>query len=99
MTRMILTADGPAGGLKQAGRADIVIDLMQRFVWGPVPSEAELAEVLAPRTTQGPGGHWLDFRSPANIANIKEIGSQHPGLIELCQRCESVELWMETTPN
>ncbi len=97
MTRLILTADASsAGGLKAAGRADIVVPLEPRFVWGPLPSEAELAAILATRTTQKPGSHWLDFVSPRII---KEVGWKDLGLIEVCQRCETVELWMETEPN
>jgi hypothetical protein len=97
LTRLILTADASAaGGLKEASRADIVIPLEPRFVWGPLPSDAELIAMLAPRTTQKPGSHWLDYGSPASI---KAIGGRDIGLIELCQRCERVELWMETEPN
>jgi hypothetical protein len=41
MTRLILTTDASgAGGLKGARRAGIVIPFDPRFVWGPLPSEA-----------------------------------------------------------
>jgi hypothetical protein len=97
MTRLILTADSSsAGGLKEAGRADIVIALEPRFVWGPLPSEAELAAMLAARTTQKPGSHWLDYGSPEHM---KKFGGRDFGLIELCQCCETVELWIETEPS
>jgi hypothetical protein len=93
MKRLILTADASsAGALKTAGRADIVIPLDPRFVWGPLPSDTELAGVLAARTTQKPGSHWLDYASPQNVKKIDGKGS---GLIELCQGCETVEFWME----
>jgi hypothetical protein len=96
MTVLILTADSSsAGALRQAGRADIVIPIELRFVWGPPTSEAELAEFLATRTTQRPGSHWLDHVSPEYA---KKFGSDM-ALIELCQRCDTVELWMETEPN
>jgi hypothetical protein len=52
--------------------------------------------LLAPRTTQKPGDHWLDFASPTAV---KKIGSRDPALIELCARHETVELWMESNPN
>jgi len=89
MTRLILTGDASAAlGLPKAGRADIAIDLEPRFIGGPLPSDAELAAMLAPRTTQGPGSHWLDYAStPAR----KKIGGRDLGLIELCGRCETVE--------
>jgi hypothetical protein len=97
MTRLILTADASsAGGLKEAGRADIVIPIEPRFVWGPLPSDTELAAMLAARTTQRPGSHWLDY---GFLPSIKEIGGRDIGLIELCQRCETIELWMETEPS
>ncbi len=96
MTRLILTTDGSAAlALEEAGRADIVIPLMPRLVWGPLPSDAELAAILAARSTQSPVSHWLDYAS----STIKKIGGRDLGLIDLCQRCEAVELWMETEPN
>jgi hypothetical protein len=101
MTRLILTADASAaGGLQKAGRADIVIPLEPRLVGGPLPSAAELTARLAPRTTQEPGSHWLDYRYPSKLpASIEKIGGKDLGLVELCERCETVELWMETEPN
>jgi len=90
LTRLILTADASsAGGLKAAGRADIVIPIEPRFVWGPPPSEAELAAKLAPRTTQEHGSHWLDYASPAAV---EALGGRDLGLLEVCTRCETVEL-------
>ncbi len=97
MTRLILTTNASsAGDLMTAGRADIAIDLVPRFVWGPLSSDAELAAILAPRTTQKPGSHWLDY---ASSKRMKEFGGRDFGLIEFFQRCEAVELWMETQPN
>jgi hypothetical protein len=95
--RLILTADASsAGGLKEAGRADLVIPVELRFVWGPLPSDVALTAMLAPRTTQAPGSHWLDNVPPPRI---EKFGVQDLGLIELCQRCEKVELWFEPDPN
>ncbi len=55
---------------------------------------------LTPRTTQEPGSHWLDYRFPSRLpASIEKIGGKDLGLVELCERCETVELWMETEPN
>jgi hypothetical protein len=95
--RLILTADSSsAGGLKQAYLADIVVSLELRLVLGPLPQEAELAAFVAPRTAQKPGGHWLDHGSPRHM---QKFGGRDFGLIELCQRCETIELWLETEPN
>jgi hypothetical protein len=73
-----------------------VIPIELRFVWGPPKSEAELAEFVAMRTTQRPGLHWLDHISSEYM---KKFGGSSFALIELCQRCDTVELWMETDPN
>src|ERR1700730_16657836 len=97
MTRLILTTNASsAGDLEKAGRADIVIDLVLRLVWGSLPSEAELAAMLAPRTTQGPGSHWLDY---AGRSAKEKIGGRDLGLLRLCERCEAGGLWFETKPN
>jgi hypothetical protein len=97
MTRLILTADSSAaGGLKEAGRADLAIAIEPRLVWGPPLSDAELAAFLAARTTQKPGSHWLDYVSENGV---EPIGGKRLGLIEVCARCESVELWIEPEPN
>src|SRR5882757_3330951 len=99
MTRLILTStDSAAGGLQQAGRADIVIPLEPRLVGGPLPSDTELLARLAPRTTQKSGSHWLDYRFPTRLpASVEKIGKDL-GLIEFCERCETVELWIDPVP-
>jgi hypothetical protein len=97
MARLFLTADGvSATMLTQAGRADLVVALQPRFVWGPPASDAELSGFLAPRTTQPKSGHWLDHGAFGDFATI---GGRRHGLLELVERCDSVELWMETPPN
>ena len=68
MARLILTADSSsAGGLKLSGRADIAVALEPRLVWGPLPSQDELAAFAAARSTQKPGSHWLDYGSPGHM--------------------------------
>lgn len=97
MTKLILTSDSSgAGALQLAGRAEIVIALDLRPVWGPPKSDAELASYLAPRSDQAVGAHWLDH---VPLAYLKKSGGKDFGLVELCQRCDEVELWMETDPN
>src|SRR6266852_5533029 len=98
MTRLILTtSDSGAGNLTRAGIADIVIPLCFRFAWGPLPSAADLATSLSTRSTEhGPAlPHWLDnFKGRRG-----EIRRKGLGLIELCQQCETVELWIDPEPN
>ena len=97
MTRLILTADSSsAGGVVSAGHADLAVAIEPRLVWGPPRSNAELAAFLAARTTQEPGSHWLDTMPPQRR---QKFGMEDLGLIEACERSETVELWMETAPN
>jgi hypothetical protein len=98
MTRLILTTDDSgAGCLMQTGIADIVIPFGFRFVGGPLPDLAELATSLATRSGKHDPAvpHWLD-----NFDGRRgEIRRKGLGLIELCQQCETVELWIDPEPN
>src|SRR5229473_4233714 len=98
MTRLILTtSDSGAGCLMQAGVADVVIPFGFRFAWGPLPSAANLAWSLATRSARHDTAvpHWLD-----NFDGRRgEIHRRGLGLIELCQQCETVELWIDPEPN
>jgi len=98
MTRLILTTeDSGAGSLRAARIADIVLPFGIRFVWGPLPSDAELATFLAARSTKhgSPGSHWLDFVRPRHLVDKgKDLG-----LIGLYERCETIELWVDPEPN
>jgi hypothetical protein len=97
VTRLILTADSSsAGGVVSAGHADLAVPIELRMVWGAPRSEAELAGFLAARTGQEPDSHWLDSVPPRRL---QKFGMNDLGLIEVCERCETVELWMETEPN
>jgi len=99
MTRLILTTDDSgAGCLKGTGLADIVIWFGLRFVWGPLPSDAELSTFLEARSTKhgSPGSHWLDF---IRSRHLEEIEGKDLGLIDLCERCETIELWVDPEPN
>jgi hypothetical protein len=97
MTRLILTADSSSAGcVVSAGLADLVIAIELRMVWGAQRSDAELAAFLEARTTQGPDSSWL-YSQPRQ--RRQNFGFKDLGLIEACERCEAVELWMETEPN
>jgi hypothetical protein len=96
MKRLILTtSDSGAGGLISAGIGDIVIPFGFRFVRGPLPPDAELAALLGPRSRPA-RPHWLDNFDGGPREEIRRDG---PGLIELCERCETVELWIDPDPN
>src|SRR5215470_20199793 len=99
MTRLILTTSDSGGGtLKVARIADVVIPFGLSFHWGPLPSDAELANLLAaPSMQRGavlPG--WL---SVASWQRREEIRSKGLGLIEFCAACDAVELWIDPFPN
>ena len=94
MTRLILTtSDSGAGSFKGIGTADIVIPFGFRFVWGQLPSDAELATSLAPSSTQHP---WLWNVYRTHLGENSE--SEHT-LVDLCEHCERIELWIDPEPN
>jgi hypothetical protein len=98
MTRLILTFEGSAAGaLKGAGLADCVLSLELCFVWGRLRPANELNTLLLPRAAKAAAAdHWLDnFRG----AYLEEARKQGAGLIEFCQRFETVELWADPEPN
>jgi hypothetical protein len=89
MTRLILTAtDSGAGCLLRDGAADIVIPLGFRFASGVLPSAAELEAMLGP----GSLDHFPQHR-------LGEFHSQGMGALDLCERCEAIELWFDPMPN
>ena len=99
MKRLILTTSASgAGGLLEAKLADCVFSLCPRFVWGPLPSPAELETRLSSRSARreaAPGFHWLDFTGN----RLEEVRNEGPGLIEFCGRFEAVELWVDPDPD
>jgi hypothetical protein len=66
------------------------------MVWGAPRSDAELAAFLEARSTQGPDSSWL-YSQPRQRRQL--FGFKDLGLIEACERCETVELWMGMEPN
>ncbi|MGJ5181405.1 DUF1835 domain-containing protein [Bradyrhizobium oligotrophicum] len=97
MTRLILTADDSgAGTLRRAGIANLVVPILHRFVWGPLPSVAELSTFLGQRAPRRKRGHWLDF---ASRRELMAAGVRSQGFLELVDCCDRVELWMDTRPN
>ncbi|WP_315706089.1 MULTISPECIES: DUF1835 domain-containing protein [unclassified Bradyrhizobium] len=97
MTRLILTADdSSAGALRRGGFADLVVPILHRFVWGPLPPDADLSAYLGTHTTRREIGHWLDF---ASRRDFMAVGGRTHSFLDLVERCDSVELWMDTRPN
>jgi hypothetical protein len=79
-----------------ADLADIAIPVDRRLVWGPLPSEAELAAFFEACTNQKPSDHWLDF---GPTQRLERFGIKDLGFLELCARSETVELWFDPEPN
>jgi len=97
MTRLILTADSSSAGcVVSAGVADLAVGVELRMVWGAPRSDAELAAFLEAGTMHGADSSWL-YSLPQHRRQLS--GFENLGLIEACERCETVELWMETEPN
>jgi hypothetical protein len=95
VTRLILTADSSSAGcIVSAGLADLVIATELRMVWGAPRSDAELAAFLEARTTQPDSWLYSEPRQRRQLVGFKDLG-----LIEACERCETVELWIDTEPN
>jgi hypothetical protein len=98
MQRLILTTnDSGAGGLVEAGLANCVIPLGPRFVWGPLPSQAEIETLLSSRSArhEASDSHWLDHTG----RRFDEVRTEGPGLVEFCSRFEAIELWVDPDPN
>jgi hypothetical protein len=99
MTRLILTFDdSAAGALKGAGVADCVVPFGLCFVWGRLRPVNELKTFLSPRAAGAAslGDHWLDNLSGAQFEEARKQGL---GLIEFCERFETIELWVDPDPN
>lgn len=99
MTSLILATSDLAGTmLRRRGQADIAIGFRPRFVWGALPSRAELASSLERRSAEHHdfGTHWLDVASRKHLA---PVGDHSLSLLEFCDRCSSIELWADPRPN
>jgi hypothetical protein len=98
MKRLILTTnDSGSGALKGARIADAVIGFGDRFVWGPLPSDAEIATSLMPLSSQydQAGDHWLLRVYRKHLGDI----DSHTSLIDLCEHFDAIELWIDPDPN
>jgi hypothetical protein len=96
MKRLILTSSS-GSSLIRSDLAEIVITIFHRFVWGPLPTPAELDAYFAPRSDEhGPGSHWSDYvgRWRHGSKARKDLG-----LVEFCEPYERIELWFDPDPN
>lgn len=98
MKRLILTSSSGAG-LTYIGRANMVVPVIFRFVWGPLPTSHHLERYFTGRSYRDdPEAQWSDLvpRSP-------ETGLAHKQL-PLDWFCKAygfdlIELWFDPRPN
>jgi hypothetical protein len=99
MTRLILTtSDSGAGNLSVARIADMVIPFGLELIWGPLPSEAQLTDLLAGNSIQDKAARPLWFASVGQRQR-NAIAAKGMGFFEFCARCEWIELWVDPAPN
>ncbi len=96
MKRLILTNDTSAAGHLLAARVgDYLIALERQLIWGQLPSDAALSGYFGARRKRQKL-HWLDY---APQWRLEKIGAMGVGLVELCSRFDTIELWMDPCPN
>ena len=80
--------------------ADLTVNFIFRFGWGPLPSRDELATYLGPGTPDVKRGHhWSDFATGGNRSKNRDREDLDLCLAEFCQQYETVELWFDVQPN
>lgn len=99
MSHLILaTNDVAADTLRCSELANVVLGFCHRFVWGRLPSDKWLMLGSEPRSAKhSPSGdHWLDDVSPDWL---KGFGTRDIGLLDLCEKFDSIEVWVDPRPN
>lgn len=99
MSHLILTTDDLAAHhLRPTRLASDVVGFDLRLVVGKLPTDAELATLLEPRSSKhdSEGKHWLDhFRRMGMGRSINGNSS----LVEFCDTFDSIELWIDPQAN
>jgi len=97
MKRLILTNDtSAAGSLGVARLAHFLISLDRELAWGRLPSDAELSGFFGRRRKRQSKLNWQDYQPQRRLEAIEAVGL---GLVELCSRFETIELWIDPRPN
>jgi hypothetical protein len=96
MKPLVLTSLPPPS-FTRGGFPDVAICLtLFRFVWGQLPSQAEIAGLLGRRTPGHDEMHWSDWGRRWNRSENRE--HRDLSLADFCQRYEIVELWFDVDP-
>jgi hypothetical protein len=97
MKRLILTNESSgAGNLDVSRRADFVVSVQRQFVWGQLPSDAELSRFFGRHKKRQSKLNWQDHQPGHRLERIDAVGL---GLIELCSRFDTIEMWMDPRAN
>jgi hypothetical protein len=97
MKRLILAnGSSTVDGLMAARVGDFQIWLERRLIWGPLQSDAQMKRFFGTRRERQRSPHWLDHGPQWRL---EKIGAKGLGLIELCARFETIELWIDPGPN
>lgn len=98
MKRLILTSASGVG-LAHAGRSDMVVPFIYRFVSGPLPSADHLNGYLSWRAPKFYDEiHWSDCVRQLPFVNHEVRASP---LLRVCETCgvDLIELWFDPEPN
>jgi hypothetical protein len=97
MKRLILTNNSSAAGSIAVARvADFVIALERQLVREKSPSDVELAAFFGMRKKRRRRPHWLDYMPGWRLERYDLTGL---GLIELCERYDKIDLWIDPYAN
>ncbi|MCP3477303.1 hypothetical protein NLM33_44910 [Bradyrhizobium sp. CCGUVB1N3] len=99
MSHLILTTNDLAPlQLRPTPLANIVLGFSLRFVLDRLPSEEQLVIGLEPRSAKhcNVGDHWLD---DVPRCSLKGFGTRDIGFFELCEKFDSIEVWVDPLPN
>jgi hypothetical protein len=96
----LVLANTPPSTFMQGGFADIALAIVFfRFIWGPQPSQDELAHHLGARISSHDGignKHWSDWGRGWKASENRNYRNLSLG--NFCLHCETVELWFDARP-
>jgi hypothetical protein len=96
----LVLANSHPSDFTRGGFADIALAIVFfRFIWGPQPSQDELAHHLGARTSSHDGicnKHWSDWGRGWKASENRNY--RNLSLADFCQHCETVELWFDGRP-
>jgi hypothetical protein len=70
--------------------------LERQLIWGQGPSDVELSKFFGKRKKRQSRLNWQDYQPQHRLEHIGAVGL---GLVELCSRFDTIELWMDPRPN